>query len=121
MILIWSGAQRKIGAAQKARWQLGRPSSTGRVDPDKSHESSPMCESLSHGFGTNWQMTKTCTRGGKDRVPDRRCDHGRCCLTKAGRCFCTCQKLDLDFRYVAHAEQRISVEIRILRLAFHEF
>ncbi len=30
------------------------------------HESSPMHESLSYGFGTNWQMTKTCTRGGKD-------------------------------------------------------
>ena len=30
-----------------------------------SYESSPIRESLSHGFGTNWQMTKTCTRGGK--------------------------------------------------------
>ena len=41
--------------------QRGRRSSKSRVDPDKSHESSPMRESLSHGFGTNWQMTKTCT------------------------------------------------------------
>jgi hypothetical protein len=38
------------GEAAKAAWT-----------PIKSHESSPMRESLSHGFGTNWQMTKTCT------------------------------------------------------------
>jgi hypothetical protein len=29
-------------------------------------------------------------------------------------------KLDLDFGYIANAEQRVGVEIRILRLAFHE-
>jgi len=79
-----------------------------------------MREGLSHSFRADWQMRKACTGGGKDRVSNRMRDRCRCSLREANGHFRAWEKLDLNFGYVAHPEQRAGVEIRILRLAFHE-
>src|SRR5580704_13981956 len=79
-----------------------------------------MSERFSHGFRTDWQMAKACTRGDKDRVSDGGRDRGRRRFSKANWRFRAWEKLDFDFGYAAHAQQPISIEVRILRLAFHE-
>jgi hypothetical protein len=79
-----------------------------------------MRERFSHGFWTDWQMANACARGDKDRVSDGGRDRGCRRFSKANWRFRAWQKFDLDFGYAAHAQQRICIEIRILRLAFHE-
>jgi len=80
-------------------------------------ESGLMRERLSHGFRTDRQVTNASARGGKDRIPDRGRDRGRRRLAEANRRFRAREKFDLDFRHIAHAQQRIGVEVGILRLA----
>jgi hypothetical protein len=79
-----------------------------------------MRERLPHGFRTDRQVTNASARGGKDRVRDRGRDGGRRRLAEANRRFRAREKFALEFGYVAHAQQRIGVQISILRLTFHE-
>ena len=62
-------------------------------------------------------MAKACTRGDKDRVSDGGRDRGRRRFSKANWRFRAWQKRDLDFRYAAHAQQRIGIEIRLARIS----
>jgi len=55
-------SEEDCGRAEGAIRERGRRSSKSRVGPDKSHESSPMRESLPHGFGTNWQKLWTISK-----------------------------------------------------------
>src|ERR1700675_3316677 len=79
-----------------------------------------MRECLSHGFGTNWQMTKTCARGGKDRVPNRWRNSGTRGLAQPDWHFRTGNKLNVKFWYFSRTEHSVAIEIRILRLASDE-
>ncbi len=38
---------------------------------NRSQGSSPLRQSFQHGLGLDWQVTDTCTRGGKDRISNR--------------------------------------------------
>jgi hypothetical protein len=63
-----------------------------------------MRESLSHGFLTNWQISKTHTRSRKDRVPNRRGNSGSRGLAQSNWHFCAGNKFDFEFRDVQCAE-----------------
>src|SRR5579871_3945024 len=65
-------------------------------------------------------MTYPRARGSEDSVSDRGRDRRRCRFAKADWGFRAREELDLDFRYSAHAEQPIRIEVCILRLAVHE-
>ena len=62
-------------------------------------------------------MTNAGAGGSKDRVSNRWRDRGRRWLAEADRHFRAREKLNLDVRYGTHAQQCISVEVGILRLA----
>ncbi len=80
----------------------------------------PGASASSTACGRIGKMTDARTRGGKDRISNRRCNRRSRRFTKPNWCFRTWQKLHLDFRYVSHAQQAIGVKVGIFRLAFHE-
>ena len=58
---------------------------------------------------------------GEDRIADRRSDDGRRRLAEADWNLGAVDKLDVEFRHVADAQQRIGVEVGVLYLTLDEF
>src|SRR5262249_51031949 len=66
------------------------------------------------------QVTQTNPRRGKNRIADGGRDHGRARLAEADRSLHAVDELDVELRYVADAQWRVTVEVRVLHLALDE-
>src|SRR5260221_12348676 len=77
-------------------------------------------ESLQYGVRADRQVTDAGTRGGEDRITDRRTDHGRRRLAEAQRHPPAGGEIHLHVRHLAPAAPRIGVEGGVLPLALYE-
>src|SRR5262249_249090 len=75
---------------------------------------------LEHGGWPNGQVAQANPGRRENRVADSWRDHGRARLAEADRGLDAVDELDVELRHVADTQRRVTVEIRVLHLAFDE-